>query len=473
MIYMYCQPFVPGSILNVRDPQFGAVGNDITDDTNAIKAALAAAGAQSTVYIPKGTYKVTSEILVSLDRVRLVGDGVNQTILKFYPTASGSLLKVSNGAAINFQSGIYGMTITSQDTTYQKVALDLWDVSELQIRDISIAGANGYWRGGGGSIGVRTQGREFSTFKNLTVFAEKPLVIAGNPNHTIDIDHFHFDDLYLSGYGAFPLITVDSGVNLSNVTFDGAQPWVGGTHAFYWNDTASTFSSYNLAINNVRTEQAADLNGWSVYIARNQSLYGLTLRNFYTDARNGFYLRNVYNAVMDAVTYTGPRVALDYNGTNWGLTGRGCYFLAGSTATIAGQNMVWAAPKFPATAPLPSAFQFHNAVLAPQTTFMSAGLSQPVLTLPHNGVTSLGFGTMKGVLSVTTSGGDSAMLSLAGEVHAVVKMSDPNSRFAVTSGSAGTTNVYWNPASARYVLENKSGDTLKYSLVLLGVNEGF
>lgn len=443
------------------------------DHAVAINTALATT--QGTVKLKGGVFTTASEIVIRHDRVRLVGDGINQTIINYTPTANGSCIKVSNGAAINFQSAVSGLTITSQDTTYTKVALDVWDVSEFQASDISIAGANGYWRGAG-SIGIRTQGREFSTFKNLTIFAEKPLQFSNNPNHAIDLDHFHFEDTYLAGYSgsAYPLITADSGINITNLTFDGAQPWVGGAGGFYWADTASSIASYALTFKNVRTEQTTNSSSWAFYMGRNQSLYSLRLENVYVDPnQKGLYLRNCYGTTLDNFTFTGSGVALDANGTNWGLDARGCFFLGGSTVNLTSQNIVAAGPKYPTTAPLPSAFRLHNAALSTQTNFTSASLSQPFLAVEHNAVAVLGFGTMKGVALLTSSAGQSALYSIPGGGLPPIEMSDPSDTYSATPGMTPSSNVYWSSNSGRYVLENKSGGPLKYSMMLVGAYEGF
>lgn len=463
-------------VINVKDPAYGArCDGSSFDDTSAFVAAIQAAGSQKAIHVPKGTCKITSELLFTADRFRFYGDGVNITILNFAPTANGSLIKVSNGVGINFQSSIYGMTLTSQDTTYMKVALDIWDVSEMQIRDVSIAGANSYWRGSG-SIGLRTQGREFTTIRNVTIFAEKPVVLADNPNHTIDMDHFHFQDLYLAGYSGtnYPLITANSGMNITNTTFDGAQAWVGGAGGFYWNDTTSSIASYALTFKNIRDEQTTDANSWLFYFGRNQSLYGLRLENIYVDPNHkGIYMRNVFGSTLDGFIFTGSGVALDYNGSNWGLDARGCFFLGSSTVIIAGQNLVHAGPKYPTTAPLPSSFRYHNAALATQTQFTSAAVSQPILTVANAATSVLGGATMTGVLDVVNSAGYSSRFQIGGPLAATVEIADPSSQYSNTKNSASMTNVYWDSGVARYVLQNNSGGALNYSVMLHGVYEGF
>lgn len=86
--------------LNARS--FGAVGNGLTDDTFAIQAALTAAGSEqplsTTVYVPAGTYKITSTLHVP-PGVTLTGDGYNWSAggnrTMFTSKASTPVLSVS------------------------------------------------------------------------------------------------------------------------------------------------------------------------------------------------------------------------------------------------------------------------------------------------------------------------------------------------------------------------------------------
>ena len=45
--------------------------------------------------------------------------------------------------------------------------------------------------------------------------------------------------------------------------------------------------------------------------------------------------------------------------------------------------------------------------------------------------------------------------------------------YSATPGMTPSSNVYWSSNSGRYVLENKSGGPLKYSMMLVGAYEGF
>ncbi len=66
--------------VSVKD--FGAVGDGVTDDTDAINNALAAMTSGGTVYMPEGTYKTTDSIVVGINGVTLIGAGRQATVIK-------------------------------------------------------------------------------------------------------------------------------------------------------------------------------------------------------------------------------------------------------------------------------------------------------------------------------------------------------------------------------------------------------
>jgi len=85
-------------VVSVKD--FGAVGDGITDDTTAIQAAvnaLSAAGVGGTVYLPAGTYKVTSNITITWPngadsntpaRITIRGEGADISYIYDYRAGS-------------------------------------------------------------------------------------------------------------------------------------------------------------------------------------------------------------------------------------------------------------------------------------------------------------------------------------------------------------------------------------------------
>ena len=76
---------VQGACFNVLD--FGATGDGTTDDTTAIQAAINAAEGNA-LYIPKGTYKCTSQIQIKANTL-IFGAGRNASILRFTHTGRG------------------------------------------------------------------------------------------------------------------------------------------------------------------------------------------------------------------------------------------------------------------------------------------------------------------------------------------------------------------------------------------------
>jgi hypothetical protein len=66
---------------SVKDPRYGATGNGTTDDTAAIQAAIDAANAAGggTVYVPQGTYRLTTWLLLK-SNVHLIGTGAESIL---------------------------------------------------------------------------------------------------------------------------------------------------------------------------------------------------------------------------------------------------------------------------------------------------------------------------------------------------------------------------------------------------------
>jgi hypothetical protein len=80
---------------------------------------------------------------------------------------------------------------------------------------------------------------------------------------------------------------------------------------------------------------------------------------------------------------------------------------------------------------------------------------------------------MTGVLDVVNSAGYSARFQIGGPLAATVEITDPSSKYSHTKDTGSVTNVYWDSGAARYILQNNSGGSLTYSLMLHGAYEGF
>ena len=151
------------------------------------------------LFLPSGTYKITSTLNITEHRVHFIGAGAWSTRLLFAPTTNDTCLQINTSGSVIYQGSVKGICFYSNDSTYTKVALDLLDVSGYEIENIVVGGSivvgsSSFWSGTN-SIGIRTRGRETTSLKGLYMFADRPIVIADNPNNTIDIDHFHFQDV--------------------------------------------------------------------------------------------------------------------------------------------------------------------------------------------------------------------------------------------------------------------------------------
>ena len=90
-------PTRPGDVFNVKD--FGAVGNNSTNDYDAFLAAITAqqlAGLGSVVYVPSGVYILNTRLVISNDKpLVIIGDGQTSRIAA---AGMGGFLKVTASA---------------------------------------------------------------------------------------------------------------------------------------------------------------------------------------------------------------------------------------------------------------------------------------------------------------------------------------------------------------------------------------
>lgn len=138
---------ISGAPLNVKD--FGAVGDGTTDDTAAIQAAInAVTSTQRTVYIPGGTYKVTSTLTIPIEMTIY---GTNRAGTNINYDGSGAAITTTADGTPNLSRiclsgfGIYNVGSGTIGINFDNVQDSL--VSNVTIADFSLHGiycANGY-----------------------------------------------------------------------------------------------------------------------------------------------------------------------------------------------------------------------------------------------------------------------------------------------------------------------------------------
>lgn len=125
-------------VVSIKD--FGAVGDDSTDDTSAIQAAhdrVADGRAGGIILIPKGTYKITSAITCDTANVRWLGTAPGASIIKNYST-SANAFTVNLGSAIDSKIIMEAFTITAS-TTSSGTAIAVTNGDKVTVRNVRTA----------------------------------------------------------------------------------------------------------------------------------------------------------------------------------------------------------------------------------------------------------------------------------------------------------------------------------------------
>lgn len=465
--------------ISVKD--FGAVGDGVADDTAAIQAAIDrnVTGFNS-VYFPAGVYKVTSQITISGDRVMLHGDGSASRIL-FVPTANAICFLFDKGSTASVQNTIRDLTFYSTDTTYTKTAIKLVNVTQTLVENVHTIFPHWF---GNGSTFLHILGRDNTGIRGLNVFSDKPIRVSPIPAPhvaaNIGIDHFHFSDCYLGNVtSANPIITFDDGVIISNVTFDGYQAWVGGSHGFYWNaPTATGVASLNLSINNVRWEQQIS-GGYLAYIAPGPGILDVSFTNCYSGdnsvAAKGYYLRNLDQFALRSVTYVGSSTSIDADNTC--TNGNLDFVVINPAAPITinatrlngvvrqGGNVINYTPNAPSSSGVTQKWN-------PSKTLGFSQLEPETITVNANSIVTFSESSLRGLVFIySVNGAVSAVMAVNGPSGSTKLLSQSDSGWFGTSAGAANVNLYWDSVSSTYKLQVNIASQLTFKIVTMGVGE--
>lgn len=334
---------------------YGCAGNGSTDDTACFNATFAAAGPEAAIYIPEGNYLITAPLNAVTNQVRRIfGDGQAISRIIYAPTASGALFTIQGSSAVIASSYIEKLSIqsdTEEAAAVQKTAIFLKEVSNFTVRDVQI-----YVDGHVDDKGLQIQGRHESLVDNVSINAAMPLSFERGPNDSLD--HWTFSNLSLySMEQSKPLITVEPGLNLSNIVFEGRQVWVGGDSGFYWNSNvpegglSSPQAGVNISFSNVRWENgdgqgATPLHGYMFYMSPYHSIHRVAFINCTggSPGAQGFYLRRNRSVTFQNVGFGGTAqtlTELDIDASNDDVTMIGCHFSnSASAAKIIGLERI-------------------------------------------------------------------------------------------------------------------------------------
>ena len=459
--------------IEVYPEWWGAKADGIVDCTTPIISAINSIYAGVIQFGP-GVYKVTDTITISKAFINIRGLGQRGgTTIRFVPTSGKSCLVYDGGAAglvfslslrdIEFSSGVvYG--------NFTKVAIETMNTSQLLIENVGIT----LWNGNNASVGIKLGGREFTTLKFLQIEADIPLKISQNPYRAfvgfIDIDHSHLTDLYLIATVG-PAINIDTGVNLTNVHFDGHQSWVTPTKGLYWNDTTTTGTSNNLSIYNARLEQETVNTDYMIEIVHNFGLRSLIINNCYGGAvSRGIRLRKCSKVTIQNHCYPNAanNEALNVSNSVYDLVLINNFFQAGTTATMTGQKLLWGVTQ--QTGPLPTSAIYTSTLdTFACSTITDVPLEGFSITLDNAAKGLLVTDNFAGTAFITSNLGASTMYAINGLNHSVGEGYDALGHYNNTEGAPAVTNIYWDAGNNRYELENNQGATYTYHVTLIGM----
>ena len=130
---------------------FGAVGNGVADDTIAIQAAINNT-TTNTVFLPKGTYKISSALVIR-ENLRVIGDGRESTVIKQVTSSENAFEMPFGQTKVTYYQDFTvegtGSTVSSGAAFYMQSATpDTWSNSHhwtrIDIKHFGV-GYHCYW----------------------------------------------------------------------------------------------------------------------------------------------------------------------------------------------------------------------------------------------------------------------------------------------------------------------------------------
>lgn len=445
----------------------GAAADGAANDQAAIEAS---GHSYNRNHFPAATYRIDSTVTYDGQRTWLDGDGPNVSVISFSPAAADVALHFETDEdSGQFQSTVSGFGFTSSNST-DKTAINAVNCANFTVRDIGIP--MGSWLGD--SIFLRTAGRQFLHLTGCEIACARPVVIAPNATYAdLAADHFLIENCELVGTSATrPIIEFEDGVSLANTTLRNLALAL-GKDGVLWEDTTGTFASFNVLIENFRTEQGLDATGWSVRLASaSQALQTLTIRNAYLDpGRNGIRLRNARAVSLENVSFppNSGRVALDMTFVSGSkLTMRNCANYSGATFTLTNARCIRRIQD--SSGVVVDAEYIYDAASDAGWQQSDAFISGVPKSIAQDATAVLSDDSFTGFAAISTGEDAPALYALCGPTHLVYECLDPGGLFSATKDTGSRYNVYWDAGSSRYLIQNKRTGTQTITALLMGGN---
>lgn len=235
--------------ISVKD--FGMVGDGVTDDTAAFALAM---GSSRNLYVPNGTYLITSQVTRTIGDLTLIGE--SKIGARFVYTAEDDtpMLLIKNAGSIVSTCLIQRLSISGNDVATGG-GIEAEDVSDFSLVDVFMEDFSAQ---PATNFGLKTRGREFIRLhKYSTKDVTKSALFLDNPNApTLDNDVVHISDVYFNVSDVVNGIGLDfQGSSNTSIVLDGQNSMAVCFHGIRIENTSAA-DSLDVRLSNLRIEQS-------------------------------------------------------------------------------------------------------------------------------------------------------------------------------------------------------------------------
>lgn len=452
------------------------------DMRSALNAAFVDFAAGGVLNVNYGTWQQSLGVTFTGNRLWLIGQGCQNTIVQFTPASDNLVWMTMNNSTPGgvVQSKIENISFSSLANTRPKTFLHYVNAADCEISWLTNTESD--WLGTG-SVCVRIDGRQKVNIYHSTLCSERPIVIGANATSpTLSNDHGTFSGNELIGTSAsFPCIEVEEEGVISNLTIE-ETAFVGGKQGLLRTGGTAPAASIQLCLQNFRGEQGLDDTAYLIdFEASSGNMQELTCINgrFGSD-RNGVRLRNVISATFIECTFEQTATAPASVDITLVSGGRVEFINCAAYGTV---TITDGKPqKLPVSARTNSYSEvwvyesgatYTGGVYTPGSTSAAGAEVKDTyqggvpFTLANDGVRTLTDNGFIGRLIVLNKTDNTmADFNCLGGGNATQEVSDPSTQYSVTKDNAATTNIYYE--SSAYKLQNKRGTSVDYAVIKLG-----
>lgn len=235
--------------ISVKD--FGMVGDGVTDDTAAFALAMASV---RNLYVPNGTYLITSQVTRTVGNLTMIGESKIGARFEYTATDDTAMLLIKDLGNIVSTVLLQRLAFSGKDVSTGG-AVEIEDVSDFALVDVFMEDFSAQ---PATNFGLKCRGREFIRLhKFSTKDVTKSALFLDNPNATtLDNDVVHISDIYFNVSDEVNGIGLDfQGSSNTSIVLSGQNSMAVCFHGIRVENTSST-DSLDMRFSNLRIEQS-------------------------------------------------------------------------------------------------------------------------------------------------------------------------------------------------------------------------